>query len=225
MTKPDARLREDVINELAWDMRVDSSGVEVLARSGIITLSGVVRSYPQKLAAAEAAHRVAGVLDVANEIEVRLLGGTERTDPEIAAALRNTLEWDVDVPHEKIQSTVTDGVVVLDGEVANTMQRDAAMRAVRNLIGVKTVIDSIHVRGVIEQTKLVEQSIRAAFARHAHRDAEHIRVDVDKDTATLSGQIHSWAERQIVLGAARGTRGIRHVIDRLYFDPYDSMRH
>jgi osmotically-inducible protein OsmY len=66
----------------------------------------------------------------------------------------------------------------------------------------------------------VEQAIRSAFMRHAQRDARHIDVYVVGDTATLSGDVHSWAERQVVMGAARGIAGIRNVIDRLHIDPY-----
>jgi osmotically-inducible protein OsmY len=222
--KTDARLRDDVANELDWDMRIDASRIDVSARAGLITLSGIVRSYPQKLAAAEAAHRVAGVLDVANELEVHLPGTAERSDVEIATAVRSTLEWDIDVPDDKITSTVVNGVVELSGEVASSTEHAAVLRAIRNLAGVKAVVNNIRVAGQTLQTRQVEQAIRAAFARHAQRDAEHIHIEIIQDTATLSGVVHSWAERQAALGAARGTRGIHQVVDRLTYDPYNSLR-
>jgi osmotically-inducible protein OsmY len=220
MKTPDARLRDDVLAELAWDARLDPRAVAVNARGGLITLTGYVTSYAEKLAAADAAHRVAGVFDVANDIEVRLPDDSKRSDPEIAEAVRRTLEWDVAVPHGNITTTVTDGVVALAGELATAEQRSAAVRAIRNLIGVKAVLDNMHVAAEQYQRSQLEQAIRAAFLRHAQRDAGHIHVDIVGDTAMLSGDVHSWAERQIVVGAARGTVGVRNVIDRLHIDPY-----
>jgi osmotically-inducible protein OsmY len=220
MTKPpDVRLRENVLAELAWDVGLDARAVAVAVRSGMITLTGYVTSYAEKVAAAVAAHRVAGVFDVANDLEVRLPDDSKRTDPEIAEAVRRTLEWDVAVPHERITSTVTDGVVALAGDLATAEQRTATVRAIRNLTGVKAVLDNMHIAGERYQQTQVERAIRAAFLRHAQRDAGHIHVDIVGDTATLSGEVHSWAERQVVLGAARGTAGVQTVIDRLHIEP------
>lgn len=215
----DLRLQEDVLNELAWDAHVDATAIGVIEHHGVITLTGVVPSYAHKLAAAEAAHRVAGVLDVANELEVRLPDDKRRTDAEIAEMVRHALVWDVNVPQERITSTVSDGVVTLDGRVDTTIERDDALRAVRNLVGVTAIVNRIEVRQESQQNREVEGAIRAAFARHARRDSEHIRVDVVDRTVTLTGFVHSWAERQAAIGAAWGTRGIQQVIDRIRVEP------
>jgi len=214
------RLQQDVLNELEWDAHVDDAAIDVLEHHGVITLTGSVPSYAQKLAAAEAAHRVAGVLDVANELEVRLPDDRRRTDAEIAEMVRHALVWDVNVPQERITSTVSDGVVTIAGHVDTTIERDDTLRAVRNLVGVKAVVDTIEVRQESQHTREVERAIREAFARHAQRDSEHIRVDVVDRTVTLSGFVHSWAERQAAIGAAWGTRGIMQVIDRIRVEPY-----
>jgi osmotically-inducible protein OsmY len=227
MMKPlDARVRDDVIAELAWDAGLDARGITVAADHGSITFTGYVSSYAHKIAAAEAAHRVAGVLDVVNELEVRLPDSSHRSDPEIAGAVRKVLEWDVTVPHEAITTTVSDGVIIVEGVLPTAEQRVASLRAIRNLVGVKGVVDHLRIQDERFQVTQVEQAIRSAFLRHAHRDAAHVSVDVVGDTATLSGNVHSWAERQVVLGAARGTRGVRRVIDRLRIDPqYGQYEH
>jgi osmotically-inducible protein OsmY len=82
------------------------------------------------------------------------------------------------------------------------------------------VVDAMQVREDRRQAQHVETAIRNAFARHAQRDVDHIRVDVVDQMVTLSGYVHSWAERQAAIGAAWGTRGIRQVIDRLRIEPY-----
>jgi BON domain len=94
-TKSDSQIQQEVLRELKWDTRVEETEVGVTVERGIVTLTGTLAGYGKKLAAQEAAHRVFGVLDVANDIQVRVPGNMARTDAEIAQAVRNALEWDV----------------------------------------------------------------------------------------------------------------------------------
>ena len=98
--KTDAQIHHDIIEELTWDPRVDETEVGVAVEGGVVTLTGTVTSWAKRLAAQEAARRVAGVKDVANDIAVKTPGGLFRTDTEIAQAVRRTLEWDVFVPDD-----------------------------------------------------------------------------------------------------------------------------
>jgi osmotically-inducible protein OsmY len=91
--KTDAQMQQDVLSELKWDSRVEETDVGVEVESGIVTLTRSVSSYAKRIAAQEAAHRVAGVLDVANDLQVHVPGSFVRTDPEIAQAVRHALEW------------------------------------------------------------------------------------------------------------------------------------
>jgi osmotically-inducible protein OsmY len=145
----DIELQEHVLEELKWDARVDPADVGVTVDDGIITLAGTVGSYAERVAADEAAHRVCGVRDVANELEVRLPDILQRTDTEIARAVRWALEWDVFVPDEHIQSSVSNGWVTLEGAVEKPTQRADAERAVRNLAGVHGVINDIAAPGAM----------------------------------------------------------------------------
>ena len=135
--KTDTQIHRDVLEELKWDSRVDETEVGVEVEGGVVTLTGTVTSWAKRMAAQEAARRVFGVLDVANDITVKVPGGLTRTDTEIARAVRSALEWDVFVPAETISSTVSEGWVTLDGTVERWSHRDDAERAVRNLTGVK----------------------------------------------------------------------------------------
>lgn len=84
VSKTDAEIHKDVINELAWDPRVDETEVGVQVDQGVVTLTGTVGSWAKRRAAEGAAHRVLGVLDVANDVSVKPPGGLVRTDTEIA---------------------------------------------------------------------------------------------------------------------------------------------
>ena len=174
MKKTDAQIHHDVLEELKWDSRVDETEVGVQVASGVVTLTGSVTSWAKRVAAQEAAHRVIGVLDVANDIKVKAAGGLARTDTEIAQAARRALEWDVFVPEAKITSTVTDGWVTLEGAVDTWSQRNAAERAVRNLSGVKLVLNKITVKPTKPVPEDVRRAIEQALDRRAEREARRI---------------------------------------------------
>jgi osmotically-inducible protein OsmY len=217
--KTDTQIHHDVIEELKWDSRVDETEVGVQVAAGVVTLTGTVTSWAKRVAAQEAARRVIGVLDVANDLKVKAAGGLSRTDTEIAQAVRQALEWDVFVPNEKIASTVTDGWVTLEGPVERSTQREAAERAVRNLMGVKMVVNKITVTQPKAVIGDVRKAIEQALERRAEREARQIAVDVRDGTVTLTGPVHSWAERKSVLAAARFTPGVRVVEDHLRTEP------
>ena len=214
-TKTDAQIHHDVLEELKWDPRVDETEVGVQVADGVVTLTGTVTSWAKRMAAQEAAHRVVGVLDVANDVRVSVGGGLARPDTEIAQAVRRALEWDVFVPDDKITSTVTDGRVTLEGSVETWSQRADAERAVRNLSGVGVVVNKIAVEPRKPVTGDVRNAIEQALERRAEREARHIRVDVKGGTVTLTGPVHSWAERKSIVAAARFTRGVQAVEDHL----------
>ena len=217
--KSDAQIHHDVLEELKWDSRVDETEVGLQVAGGVVTLTGTVTSWAKRVAAQEAARRVMGVLDVANDIQVRVPGTLGRTDTEIAQAVRRALEWDVFVLNEVITSTVTDGWVTLAGQVERWSQREDAERAIRNLTGVKVVVNNITVTPAKPVIGDVRKAIEQTLERRAERDARQIGVDVRDGTVTLTGPVHSWAERKSVLAAARFTAGVRAVEDHLRTEP------
>jgi len=146
--KTNAELKTDVTRELARDIAIDETAIGVSAHHGVVTLSGIVGSWAEKHAAEEAAHRVAGVLDVANEIEIKPSWSATRSDADIAEAVRGALIWNRFVPDQQIRSTVADrGTVTLTGTVQTLSQRDEAERVVRDLAGVRYVSNQITVEG------------------------------------------------------------------------------
>jgi osmotically-inducible protein OsmY len=218
--RTDSEIQQDVLRELKWDTRVEETDVGVQVDGGVVTLTGTVSSWGKRFAAEEAAHRVRAVLDVANDISVRPPGTPGRTDTEIAKAVRHALEWDVFVPEDRVQSTVSGGVVTLKGDVESWTQRDDAERAVRNLSGVRGVTNRLEVKPPKVAASEVRNSIEDALERQAEREAKRITLDVQDGRVTLSGPVHSWAEREAVVGAAKGTPGVRNVQDQLRIEPY-----
>ena len=216
----DLRLQDHVQQELRWDSRLDAADIGVAIQDGVVTLSGTVKTFAESKAAQEAAFRVFGVRDVANDIHVRVPGSLTRTDAEIARAVRAALEWDITVPSDRIRSSVTEGVVTLIGTVEDWHQIAAAERAVSNLAGVQDVVGELRVHTSPIESAVVQAQIEEALARRAEREAKRIAVSVHDDgTVTLTGTVRSWAEKEAVLGAARGTHGVRIVADHLRLEP------
>jgi osmotically-inducible protein OsmY len=94
-----------------------------------------------------------------------------------------------------------------------------AERAVRNLAGVKIVVNKIAVTPPKPVLGDVRKAIEQALERRAEREAQRIQVDVRDGTVTLTGSVHSWAERKSVVSAVRFTPGVRSVEDHLRSGP------
>lgn len=212
--KSDAELKQDVIDELAWDPRVDESRLGVEARQGIVTLTGHMNSHAEKLAARRAILRIAGVKGVALDVVVDLPESQRRSDSDIANAASMALRWHVTVPHDAIKVSVEDGVITLTGEVAGPYQREAAEKAVRTLVGVKAVENHILVKPNV-LPKDVKSRIVAALHRQAQVDAQKISVSIENHKVTLSGTVASWEERKAAMRAALAAPGITHVVDAM----------
>jgi osmotically-inducible protein OsmY len=218
--RSDAQIHRDVLRELEADPRVEQTDVGVEVDRGVVTLTGTVNSYSKRLAAQEAAQRIRGVLGVANDIDVRLGGLGTPIDAEVAHAVRHALEWDVEVPADRIRWVVANGVVTLEGTVDSPYHRDAAERAIRQLRGVRSVVNQLLVSGAPVDADEVRREVEAALERRAERAAQHIQITVQDGVVTISGPVHSWAEREAVLGAARYLPGVREVEDHLHLDWY-----
>lgn len=218
--RSDRELAQHLSRELRWDSRIGTSNINVEVADAVATLTGTVSSYARKIAAQEAAHRVAGVLDVANDIEVKPVDLFARTDTEIASAVRSALEWDALVPNEQITSTVSDGWVTLEGDVDYWREREDAERAILRLNGVVGVINKITIHKRPVDPKELREQIEYALERRADREAERLRVDVHDGAVDLWGRVHSWQEKRAVLGSISHAPGVSRVVDHLRIDPY-----
>jgi osmotically-inducible protein OsmY len=214
--RSDEDVQRDVLEELAWEAEVQPNEIGVAVNDGIVTLTGLVDSFPKKWAAERAAQRVRGVVAVANDIEVRLPGSAERTDADIAAAAVRALDWDALIPQGRVKVSVSKGWVTLDGTVEWQFQRRAAERAVRRLTGVRGVTNLIRVKPKVQPAESeLKRRIEDALVRNAETDADRIDVDVDGGKVILDGRVRSWAERDAAERAAWSAPGVTEVVNRI----------
>ena len=214
----DTQLQSSVLAELKWRPSVDSAHIGVTADDGIVTLTGQVQHYTEKLAAENAAKDVFGVRGIANDIKVEPEGSLKQSDKDIAAAAIGALKWDFEVPAGKVKVVVNDGWVTLDGTVDWQFQRDAADRCVRYLRGVIGVTNEISIKPSAKWID-VKIKIEDAFRRNADLDARRISVVTSDGRVTLTGTVRSWSERDAAVSSAWAAPGVTRVEDDLVISP------
>jgi osmotically-inducible protein OsmY len=216
--KSEAEIKKDVEDEIRWDPDIDPTDIAVNVKNGVVTLTGFVRSYLQKFEAEKDAKRVAGVVGVANDLEVRTAVSEQRPDPEIARDAVEAIKRQLPLSYQNIKVVVRDAWVTLEGDVEWNYQKERAEDAVRNVKSVKGVINTIQVKPKATPTE-IKRKIEEAFKRSAELDADSITVDANDGEVVLKGTVHSWFEREEAERAAWQAPGVRKVEDKIAVRP------
>ncbi len=212
--KTDSQLEQDVMAELDWEPAVAAAQIGVEVKDGVVTLAGEVGSYAEKLNAEHAAQRVTGVKALAVEMKVKILGLGKRTDADIADSAKTILNWTSSLPADSVKVMVESGWLTLTGDVEWQYQRQDAEDRVRYLSGVTGISNQIAIKPSLSAT-VVKSDIEAALKRRAAADAATITVTVKGADVTLTGTVHSWAERDLATHSAWGSSGVHKVIDKM----------
>ena len=212
--KTPEELRSHVLDELAFEPSLDAAGIGVAAADGVVTLTGHVKSYAEKMAAERAVKRVDGVHGIANDLEVELWSGFLHDDTDLAQAAVNALKWNTWLPKDAVTVTVKNGWVTLDGSVPWQYQKLEAERAVTHLQGVKGVTNQIAIKPRVQALQ-VERRVQGAFQRAASVDARNVHVETAGNMVILRGTVRSWAEHEDAERAAWSVPGVTGVRNEL----------
>ncbi len=210
----DHKLKTDVLAELAWEPSVSADHIGVTAKDGVVTLTGHVDTYWQKLAAENAVGRVQGVKAVAEEIEIRLPSHYKRADDEIAAAAVSRMAWDSSIPKDAVKVKVEKGYVTLTGQVDWHFQQQAAATAIRSLGCVTGVTNQLTIK-MRPNTANISQDIMHALHRSWFFNQDNVHVSAEGGKVRLTGTVDSWVDRQTAAStawAAPGTTSVQNDI-------------
>lgn len=215
--RSDYDIKRDVEDELRSDPDIDATNIAVALKAGVVTLAGFVRSFRQKRKAEEDVKHVAGVIGVANDIEVRLPIIHRRPDPDIGRDVVEAIQRELPSSWEKIKVVVEDGWIALDGDVEWQYQRARAEEAVWGVRGVKGVVNKIEVRPQVPPVE-IKRRIEEALRRVAEIDSSRITVEANGSEVILRGTVQSWAERDEAERAAWRAPGVTKVDNRIRID-------
>lgn len=216
--KSDSEIERDVKDELYWNPDLDATDIAISVKNGVVELSGFVKSYSDRFEAEAAAKRVAGVVGVANDIEVRLPGMDERPDPDIARDAVAAIKAMLPFSSEHIKVVVKSSWVTLEGQVEWQYQRNTAETSVRRIKGIKGVTNLIKVTPRAEASE-IKNKIKEAFKRNAEVDADRLQIEANGGEVILKGTVRSWIEREEAERVAWSAPGVTEVEDRIVVSP------
>jgi len=215
--KNDIQIQQDILEQFKWEPQLHAAEIGVAVKNGIVTLSGIVNTFWEKIAAEDAAKKIAGVKAIAENIQVGTSPSFRKTDAEIAEAVIFALKWNTTIPDEKIKVRVEQGIVSLNGEVEWDYQRSAASYAVEKLSGVRQINNYITIKPLIKPNN-IKQKIVSAFIRSATIDSEKISVITDDTKVILNGTVRSFSEREDAEKAAWSAPGVTEVENNLVME-------
>ncbi len=215
--KTDKELKVLVQDELEWDPSFNGENIGVAVKNGVVTINGHVNSWAEKLAIEKAVKRVQGVKAYVEEIDVKIKNAFKRTDEEIAEVALKNLKWNTTVPDDKIVMKVENGWITLEGKVNWNYQKEAAKKALKELMGVRGITNLIEV-DTVQNTGDLKEKIRKSFERNAQIDANHIDVQIVGEKVILTGTVQSWAEKKQAEKVVYFAPGVKTVENKIVIE-------
>ena len=213
----DEIMKQEIIDHLIWDNRVDASRVKVDVSDGKVILNGTVPHHLAKLAAVNDVFRVAGIRNVQNSLKVEFPPDTEiPSDEELARKIENMLRGNDKLESSDIHVNARNGIVTLSGTVETFWGKNMAEDVSGSAKGVVDVINNLSVR--LKETVIdrdIERDINNAYKRSMLVDEDRIGVKVDGGVVHLTGVVSNYLIKNEVHNIALYTAGVTDVIDEV----------
>ena len=213
--RTDAQIKQDILDELVFQPKIDATQIGVVVDDGVVTLTGLVFSYAKKITIIKTVEKIAGVKAIAEDIVIGYRSSLNKTDTEIAIAAINAIEWNASVPNDKVIVEVDNGWITLLGALEHAYQKDAARRTVEFLTGVKGVSNNIILKQNTIQPEDIKDKINKAFKRSAVINGLGINIETIDHAVKLTGKVSSLAEKKEAEKAAFNAPGVYAVQNEL----------
>jgi hyperosmotically inducible periplasmic protein len=216
----DQQIQQAVSQKIHSEKQLQSVNASV--EDGIVTLTGTVNLYQDKLDAGKKVKKLANVTGVRNHLTV---AGENVPDSQLQQKLAKKLAYDrvgyFDNSFNYLALDVKDGVVTINGDTMNDMAKDSALAIVARTPGVRDVVSDVTVLPVSN----FDDSIRVRTARAIYRDSvlgryasdpvHPIRIVVDNGHVTLYGTVESAMDKTIAGVRASSVPGAFSVENKL----------
>jgi hyperosmotically inducible protein len=201
-TRYDASIQTNATQKFADSQKFQN--VKSSVEDGIVTLTGTVDLYQDKLDAAKTARKLKRVQGVRNLIAV---AGPAVSDAQLHEQLSRKLYFDrvgwYDNPFNYFTLTVKDGVVTLGGQTYNDVGRDSALSIAERMPGVKDIVNEVKVSPVsMFDDNIRRRTVRAIYGysplgKYAIDPARPIRIIVENGHVSLYGTVINTMDKQI----------------------------
>lgn len=213
----DELIKQEIIDQLAWDDRVNANEIFVNVQNNIVRLEGTAPSYAAKLAAEKDAFSVTDVVMVENLLEVKL--PPERTQPSdtvINGDVQSKLLSDSRIKLSDLNASTKDGVVTLSGNVDTYWQRRLAEDIAASSDGVILVENKLSVTLIKSAADAeIETAVKNACKRNALIDGDKIDVKVNDGIVLLRGKVPNNLVKREVNDIAIFTTGVKDIVDKM----------
>jgi osmotically-inducible protein OsmY len=217
--KTDQILQKDVQDSLNWEPQLKTADIGVIARDGIVTLTGTVDNYYIKAEAEKVAKKVNGVKALVEKITVKPNPAKSINDTYIAEKILELFRSSFSIPDERIFVFVEKGWVTLQGQVNWNYQKEAAKNVVAGLIGVCGITNNITTKSD-RKDALKKNAIEKAISDNAALQDDKIQVTVKDSDVTLSGLVKTFFEKEEAERIAWNAPGIWSVSNEIGVDSF-----
>jgi osmotically-inducible protein OsmY len=200
--KTDQEILRNILNELKWLPFNNRNRFDIRVKDGVVTITGSVETYSQKIRVEETVLKLAGVRSISQEKQIEV-AQLNKKDTDIAQSVLDALKWPIRVK-------VEEGAITLEGQVEWYYQRESAKKVVADLVGSRDINNLVVVKPRITSAD-IKQKITTALHRMVSVDASGIEVEITGNVVKLRGRVRSLAEKLDAAVAAQGAPGIIRV--------------
>jgi len=222
------KVLNDPMRTLAMTIAQHTDGVKQVINNLSVTLEAPVANQAQTSAAPSASGEPSGAVATSGTVAT---SGAGDTDSRITATIQSKYFLDDKIKGRPINVQSSNGVVTLNGDVRDEIERGEALLLARTTPGVRRVEDDLTVTGdasavgtsgAAVPTPLdngdaaLVSLVTSRLASDPQVGRTAIEVTAKNGVVLLQGSLASAGAKQRALSLARSTDGVTQVVDRLH---------